>query len=304
MNRFASLGFVRGPRPWPAVLCLIGIGCADVPAAPPVINYTETAPLAAFQGAMPPAAPAAPTTGPVAGGPSNAASVARVDSPAGVGANTGASGGMGGNVATAGVGAAGQAGRPSPAGGQGGTSTAGVAAAGSGGVDEPAALKPTKLTFEFTTKSYRGKYAPKNVGAVWVEDTSGKWVYTLEYWGSAPNDSHLTRYNTAAGPTHDYALGNPLLAVFGGAKYVVMPPPDVLSGATLNMHKTHTGLSWSLKDANGKEAPDGPYRVVIEITEDEVSEKSYEVPFTKGPMPATVNPMETAVYTGVKLTLQ
>jgi hypothetical protein len=40
----------------------------------------------------------------------------------------------------------------------------------------------TSLTFDVTTKAPGGRYQPRNVGAIWVEDSSGKLVKSLEVW--------------------------------------------------------------------------------------------------------------------------
>lgn len=177
---------------------------------------------------------------------------------------------------------------------------AGMAAAGNAGTGPVSTSTLTKLTFDFTTKTYSGKYAPKNVGAVWVEDMSGKWIHTLEYWGSTPNDVHLTKYVATKAP--DYALYGPLDLLFMGkaqGSHVTDPPPDVVSSATATTHKAHVGDAWNLKDL-----PDGTYHLVIEIAEDELSEKTAQVPFTKGAMPVTDMPADAPIVSGMKLTLQ
>lgn len=167
---------------------------------------------------------------------------------------------------------------------------------GAAGAATPPAggAEPTMLTFQVTTKTQGMKYAPKNVGAVWVEDTNGKWIHTLEYWGGFPNGTHLTRYSKAGGPDYELFFGTPATPV----------PADTISGATLNMHKAHTGEKWNLKDSKGTVIADGNYRVVIEVTEDAVTGTPQEVPFTKGPMPVTMMPADAPYYTGMQLTLQ
>src|SRR5262245_54244406 len=37
---------------------------------------------------------------------------------------------------------------------------------------------------EATTISYRGEFAPNNIGAIWITTSSGAFVRTLEVWGS------------------------------------------------------------------------------------------------------------------------
>jgi hypothetical protein len=191
----------------------------------------------------------------------------------------------------------------SQTGGTGGTMAMAMPQAGAPGMPEqpPPAAKPTTLTLDFTTKTQRGRYAPKNVGAAWVETTNGKWVHTLEYWAGKPNDAHLTRYNAAGGP--NYATNGELARVLGLPPYTTKPPADVVAGPTLDMHKMHSGSMWNLKDATGKEVADGMYRVVIELTEVDSTGKSQEIPFVKGAMPVSLM-MDYEFYSGVKLNLK
>jgi hypothetical protein len=190
----------------------------------------------------------------------------------------------------------------SQAGGNGGTMAMATPQAGAPGMaEQPPAAKPTTLTLDFMTKTQRGRYAPKNVGAAWVETTNGKWVHTLEYWAGKPNDAHLTRYNAAGGP--NYATNGELARVLGLPPYTTKPPADVVAGPTLDMHKLHSGSMWNLKDATGKEVADGMYRVVIELTEVDSTGKSQEIPFVKGAMPVSLM-MDYEFYSGVKLTLK
>jgi hypothetical protein len=160
----------------------------------------------------------------------------------------------------------------------------------------------TKLTLEFTTKTYGGNRAPQNIGAVWVEDSNGKWIYTLEYWGSIPNDQHLSRYVSSGGPDYAFNVPGELQGVLPPG-YVTQPPPDVVTGATLATHKQHMA-AWNFKDKAGMVVPDGAYRIVIEISEQEKTEKSTEVPFMQGAMPGSTMPPDGDIATGMKLTLQ
>jgi hypothetical protein len=146
----------------------------------------------------------------------------------------------------------------------------------------------TSLTATITTVTQGGKYAPKNVGAIWVGDASGKWIYTLEYWDSLVNTQWLTKYNGVNGPAY---------VLFGATA-----PPDVISGATMLGHKTHN-VKWSLKDSKGTVVPDGAYKLVIELTEASSTGKSQEYDFTKG-APAAVMAPDTTYFTGVQINLK
>lgn len=161
---------------------------------------------------------------------------------------------------------------------------------GTGGMSgETAGPKPTKLTATITTKTQGGQYAPKNVGAIWIEDSSGKWVYTLDWWNSLLNAGWLSRYGKVKGPSFTF--------------FDPKPGPDVVTSATLPMHKTHN-VSWGLEGSSGSEVPDGDYKLVIELTEKEGDGQFQEIPFTKGAEPVTLMPADTQYYTGIKITLE
>jgi hypothetical protein len=258
----------------PSQAAATGMQAGDVSGAP-----TSASEPAAASGATPPTAAAAPGD---ASAPSSAG-------PAGVKPNAGTAG-AGPSVGVAGTTVAGAA----------GTAAMGGSIAGAPAT-QPAAGRPTVLTLEFTTKTQKGKYAPKNVGAAWVETLNGKWIHTLYYWAGMPNDSHLTRYNAAGGP--NYATSGAVAKALGLPAYTTKPPADVVAGPTLDMHKMHAGAMWNLKNMQAMEVPDGDYRVVIELTEVDATGKSQEVPFTKGPMPLEIT-MDFEFYPGVKLTLK
>lgn len=163
--------------------------------------------------------------------------------------------------------------------------------------DEASSLpKATKLTVDFTTKSYGGEYGPVNLGVVWVEDASGKWVYTLEMWCGWQNTKSLSPYNMSGGA--DYSVG-----LFPGT-HTTMPPSDVVTAATLRQHKTHSGAHWSFKDSDGKEVPDGMYKLMLEVTEQEDAGKVLEVPFMKGGPAGPVTAPDSPGFTNLKINLE
>ncbi|HTU62324.1 MAG TPA: hypothetical protein VMF89_27885, partial [Polyangiales bacterium] len=88
-------------------------------------------------------------------------------------------------------------------------------------------------TFRLTTRAQGGRYAPKNVGAIWIEREDGTWVKTLKVWAGV-RLRYLTTY-LEANTTRDTT--------------------DALTSATLRQHTTHE-VKWSPDDV-----PDGDYRM-------------------------------------------
>jgi hypothetical protein len=144
----------------------------------------------------------------------------------------------------------------------------------------PSGPPPTELSFSVLTKSLAGRYAPRNIGAIWIEDAGGKWVKTLAVWAFI-RERYLTRFRTAS-------TGNRV---------------DAVAGATLSQHTTHS-VTWDLADANGTPVPDGDYRVVIETTDRDATGDSTEVVFTKGPLPVVLMPPDVTHYVNMTLALQ
>jgi hypothetical protein len=254
-------------------------------------------------------APAQPGAGGNAGqtgamGSGGASSTAPVAPSGGAGMDMAPGGGMGmQTVNPASTGTGGMDGAPSTSTGTGGMGDMPSMSTGTGGMDgassmstgtggmgaETSGPKPTRLTATITTKTMGGKYAPKNVGAIWIEDSSGKWVYTLDWWDGLLNVQWLTHYNSVQGPSYTF--------------FDPKPGPDVITSPTLNMHKTHE-VSWGFEDKNGAQVPDGDYKLKIEITEESATGTVEEIPFTKGPEPVTLMPPDKPCCVGMKLTLE
>ena len=278
---------------------VLGSGCGGGETPPPGVDYGATAsqrlytePLLPATTAVPVDPTAVPPSGaPTGGGPTDpGAGGLPSNPPIGSGAAGSAADGV---LPAAGagpsVGTAGMDGTAMPgAAGSGASADPGTAMPDVGGA------RPTMLSLQFTTVTQGGRYAPDNIGAAWVETSAGKWIHTLEFWANVPNGSHLNRYSGAGGPDYGTFFGIP----------VTMPPADVVTSATLKQHKSHTGLSWNLKDASGAALADGDYKAVIELTEATSPGKFLEIPFTIGASAASPTPPTSQFYTGVQLTLQ
>lgn len=112
-----------------------------------------------------------------------------------------------------------------------------AAVGGSGGSAAIAEPTVASLSFEVTTSPAGGRYQPKNIGAIWIENENGNVVKTLQVW---------------AGTRRRYLTG--YLGAMAGSTI------DVTASATLARHQTHT-VSWNLKDKSGATVAPGTYHV-------------------------------------------
>lgn len=135
---------------------------------------------------------------------------------------------------------------------------------GDEGNEDDSEPNDAEMNIKFTTVSPDGKYAPRNVGAVWVEDKAGKYVRTIKVWAKK-RERHLVQWQKASDGDRT----------------------DAVSGATIKSHKTHS-ISWDLKDLKGKRVKPGSYVLRFEITDKNSSSKSIEdgpdlsIPFELG----------------------
>jgi hypothetical protein len=163
---------------------------------------------------------------------------------------------VGGSAARAGAGGisatGGTGGSKTSTGGASGSVAAGAGGNGSGGGTGGL----SSVTFDVTTVAQGGKYQPKNIGAIWIETSSGSFVRSLEVWAKTRR-RYLTKFNTAAGTTGTV---------------------DVTASATLTSHKAHH-VTWDLKDKTGAAVAAGAYRVVVEVTDADTTGKNYSFDF-------------------------
>lgn len=148
--------------------------------------------------------------------------------------------------------------------------------------DETDETVSQKLSVSFTTKTYKGRYGPYHVGAVWVEKKDGSFVRTIRQWGEI-RQRHLVKWKAAS-------KSNTV---------------DAVTGATLYDHQSHA-LKWDLRDVNGDRAADGDYVLCFEFTEENSSlgaedGPSLRVPFELGKGGETLTPADSAGYLNVEL---
>lgn len=106
-----------------------------------------------------------------------------------------------------------------------------------------AQYKTDIVGFKITTSTPHGNFSPKNIGAIWIEDSNGKFIKTLKVWAERRKKYLYTWTNKSSGNT-----------------------VDAVTSATLSAHQMHQ-ITWDLKDANGMTVPNGEYTLHIEITD-------------------------------------
>lgn len=148
------------------------------------------------------------------------------------------------------------------------------------GCMNPDSSSLSKLHIRVRTTAFGGRYAPRNIGAIWIETSAGAFVKTVERWGKT-RARYLTRFNAASG-------GNVV---------------DAITSATLSNHITHD-RTWNLADKTECEIPAGNYKVVLEETDRDGPGTTLELPFVKGTAPATTMPADNAYFHDLLLELQ
>jgi hypothetical protein len=107
---------------------------------------------------------------------------------------------------------------------------------------------PCSLAISVTTVPIGSDYSPLNIGAIWLTDSSGKFVKTLAVWANR-RKRHLEAWNEAT-----------------SAAGVAGDTVDAVTGSTARNHGTHTS-TWNCTDFKKAQVPRGPYRLCMEMTE-------------------------------------
>jgi hypothetical protein len=155
-----------------------------------------------------------------------------------------------------------------------------------------------KVTFQVTTVSYGGTYAPKHCFAMWVTNASGTYVQTINRQ-SYTYTKYLTNWVSKTGWTSS------------GKAHAT----DGITGASLNSHnyaytstaKTTSRIPfiWDCKDYNGNVVADGTYYINIEFTEKNTTGVTAKYTFVKGSTNQTVSYTNvSSYYTNATLTYE
>lgn len=112
------------------------------------------------------------------------------------------------------------------------------------------------LRIQVRTSPVGGRFAPRNVGVIWIERADGTFVKTIERWGVA-----RAKY---------------LVAFIASSNGNVV---DAITSATLLSHQTHT-RTWDLTDTTDCEVEPGDYRVRVEHTDRDGPGAATSLPLT------------------------
>lgn len=133
------------------------------------------------------------------------------------------------------------------------------------------------MTISTLTSNAGGNYAPRNVVAIWVEDSNGVFVKSLLVY--AQNYKHFL--------TH-------------WASKSSMNTTDAVTGATVNNHATRT-CSWNGKNKNGVLVEDGKYRICFELTDKNATGNYHYFEIYKGTVAQTLTPANVSSFSNISI---
>jgi MYXO-CTERM domain-containing protein len=123
------------------------------------------------------------------------------------------------------------------------------------------------LSVTVTTTPNGGQFAPRHVVAIWIEDSGGNFVKTIDRWAGV-RISHLVAWIAKSGQD-----------------------ADAVSGATIANHTQPLTMTWDLKNKAGTTVPDGTYTIRMELADDNTTQPAQNhqgtFTFVKGPTAQT-----------------
>ncbi|MCE5332255.1 MAG: DUF2271 domain-containing protein [Bacteroidales bacterium] len=134
-----------------------------------------------------------------------------------------------------------------------------------------------------TSKTTTPTYSPKNIVAIWIVDSNGKFVKTLL---------------ALADERKQYLVNWKTVTTVAGSAYNKL---DAVTGATQNSHATRT-CSWNGKDKSSALVADGTYTLKMELTDnDGVKQNLASFTFTKGTAEQTLTPATTSGFSNISI---
>jgi hypothetical protein len=154
---------------------------------------------------------------------------------------------------------------------------------GGGSVDSGPSGPPPPGTLAITATSSPagGPYNPSNIVAVWIEDSAGTFVKTIQRWSNTRTVSLLAWNAKSGGDT------------------------DAVSGATRTAHTTPLTIMWDLKNKAGTVVPDGTYTIRMEGCDananDPTDNNQATFTFVKGTAPQTQTALTNDGFSNVSI---
>lgn len=145
-------------------------------------------------------------------------------------------------------------------------------------VESTTTSTPGVLSVSVTTSTANGSYAPRNIVAIWIQDSSGKFVKTMMIL-AANRKADLTNWVTST------PVGNSV---------------DATTGATQSSHGTRT-CTWNATNASKALVADGTYTVKMEMTESNSGSKVGTFTFDKGPNGVTLTPTNVPSLSNINI---
>lgn len=135
----------------------------------------------------------------------------------------------------------------------------------------------TGLIVSAVTSTAGGNYAPRNVVAIWVENSSGTFVKSLTVYAAA-RAADLTKWAASSGGS----------------------TTDARTGATQSNFGTVYG-TWNGTNTSGAVVADGTYKVCMELTDKNGTGNFSSFTFTKGATTSTQTPANTSSFSSVTI---
>lgn len=134
-----------------------------------------------------------------------------------------------------------------------------------------------------TSKTSSPKYSPKNIVAIWIEDSNGNFVKTLLAY---------------AGERKQYLKTWKSKTTLAGSAYNVV---DAITGATQSLHAARTA-SWNGKNKSSILVDDGTYKLKMEVTDnDGTAQNLAEFSFVKGTSEQVLTPAATNGFSSITI---
>lgn len=137
------------------------------------------------------------------------------------------------------------------------------------------------LSVSVSTSTTGGNFSPRNIVAIWVEDSVGNYVKTLLAYADK-RKTHLNNWETSTNAK--------------GVKYNVT---DAVSGATRSSHGTRT-CSWNGTDYNKNLVADGTYVLCMELTDKNSTGNYSTFSFVKG-VNNEVTPSDVSSFSSISI---